>query len=626
MPCCKADEFHWCKELETITASDGEEYCIFHAPIECPEKQGGDKHESFNAEVYTRIRDAQQKGRKCDLSGTVFPSDFFYTYNCEDRKFPDTSFRRASFNGIVDFQNVIFGGKIDFSFAEFNKDVYFLNSIFKSDSSYFTSAKFKGEANFSGVQFEGIVSFHSAIFHKLLDLRGASFNNKVSFKKTTFFREATFEEVAFFNWADFRRAKFKGEDRLEVSFENVKFKATCDFAESTFCGVANFQAVEFKGFAIFRDVHIEHAFFNRAKFSMGAVFTAVNFNGKADFSGSEFGSAVYFSNSLINCIDFTHAKLKDVSFDNSIVGGGSFYEAKIGGVANFARIHTEWPLSFKDVEFEKRATFELAGFGDDVDFTRAIFYDLTTFIGTSCWGKLCFDKAILKDWLSFSKPDICEISFDGCLAKDTIFFDQANLEQAKLFNAPIESMDFVCCRWPKDENGNTVIYDSLDSPDPKTLEDAYRRLKKVAKRDNDEFMASAWHYKEKETCLQKLREENKLSLGDRFVCLSLIMYKCISGYGEKPLRAFTWLLAFVFAPLVILAGVKLWETGISNYIDPDAVRQVITDWARCFPLTKVSDSSASVPVFKTILTWFTQLVITFQFTLFAFALRNKFRR
>jgi len=53
MPCCKAEEYTWCKDLPVVSYKEieGNEYCVFHAP----KGQKGISLEEFNELVFERI-------------------------------------------------------------------------------------------------------------------------------------------------------------------------------------------------------------------------------------------------------------------------------------------------------------------------------------------------------------------------------------------------------------------------------------------------------------------------------------------------------------------------------------------------------------------------------------------
>jgi hypothetical protein len=109
--------------------------------------------------------------------------------------------------------------------------------------------------------------------------------------------------------------------------------------------------------------------------------------------------------------------------------------------------------------------------------------------------------------------------------KDDLTFDQSDLKGLSLLGTPIERCHFISCLWPKNDERN-VLYDarmvesrgyfkisnfpsvehwenSEEVPPPYYLEDLFRRLKKVARDEHDEMLASDWHYNEKE--MQRLR-------------------------------------------------------------------------------------------------------------------------
>jgi hypothetical protein len=238
-------------------------------------------------------------------------------------------------------------------------------------------------------------------------------------------------------------------------------------------------------------------------------------------------------------------------------------------------------------------------------------------------------------------------------------FDKVDLRGLKFLGFPVESARFIACKWPR-SNGRNVIYDArriegkgyfelsnLDdniamepheiAPDPSHLEDLFRRLKKIAQDERDDLLASDFHYAEKEMQREVLRtaEEgfglsplvanlkalpgqvkqalqctcgegphlvNLQYWNNLFLFVVVSIYRTSSGYGEIPLRAFCWLMTLIGLPL-------LFSDYPLYYI----------------PLAKVG-LDPEITVWQGVFITFWQILITLQAGLFAFALRNKFKR
>jgi hypothetical protein len=245
-----------------------------------------------------------------------------------------------------------------------------------------------------------------------------------------------------------------------------------------------------------------------------------------------------------------------------------------------------------------------------------------------------FDKSYFGDVLRFGETWFETATFAACIPKEVVVFDQCDLEEAPFFNTPIESMSFINCRWKQGKNRHVICDDTEKKYDDRQarvehhrrLEDTYRRLKKTAKRDNDELMASDWHWQEKEHMRRKLALEKGRWGKLKSLWVPASLYKFVSGYGESPGRAFWVLLGAVALPFFILGAAKLAETGVHASVDWTAMREVGKDWLRSFPIFKPPMAWVEPPLWKSALSLVSQILITLQAAFFGLAWRNKFRR
>jgi len=181
-------------------------------------------------------------------------------------------------------------------------------------------------------------------------------------------------------------------------------------------------------------------------------------------------------------------------------------------------------------------------------------------------------------------------------------------------------------------------------------------MKQRAEAEHDRIYVSRWHFREKLMLLKSLigrKEDRGLidiygdtanSLHQRInaywrliirgawwkKCTMLFWYWSLSGFGEFPRRAFLWLCGFVCLPLLVLAPLKLIETGFSLQPDINKISEIIFEYVQCLPLAKASVSSNAgdsiIPAIRALFSYGFQLLIGFQATLFALAVRNRFRR
>lgn len=95
MPCCKAEEYKWCKDEPVVNYKDdeGRGFCVFHAP------QGKKRIplEEFNTLVFTAIDSARETKEVCNLSGTVFEGDISFNQYGEENPLPRISFFGCKF-------------------------------------------------------------------------------------------------------------------------------------------------------------------------------------------------------------------------------------------------------------------------------------------------------------------------------------------------------------------------------------------------------------------------------------------------------------------------------------------------------------------------------------------------
>jgi len=224
-------------------------------------------------------------------------------------------------------------------------------------------------------------------------------------------------------------------------------------------------------------------------------------------------------------------------------------------------------------------------------------------------------------------------------------------------------ISFRGCQWSKRLGLET--YGDGGRHNFQECEELYRSMKQRAAHEHDQPMVSRWHFLEKMMQLKFLVgnpattraldaiEERKYC----WSCIALASYiwsgfrlwlKLIrtlpprayfsiswwywnsSGFGERPIRAGLWLICFVLAPLIPLSIFKIIETGPGDSIDYSKLPGLLAEWVRCMPFIRLDLSTcADSPWLAAIrfgASWLFQVFIATQATLFAFAVRNRFRR
>ncbi|MDQ7835900.1 MAG: pentapeptide repeat-containing protein [Humidesulfovibrio sp.] len=560
--------------LEVVYRTGDQDYCVFHAPMSekwTPDGRGLYPVDEFNALVFERIKfvirnvEAEDKDVICNLRGTVFPGDISFTDFAEEHALPSLNLLDVTFCGKVKFTGAPFDGKADFSRVNFLGEASF------------TGANFRSEAIFSMSMFKGNLDFSDAIFNSETTFSGAAFRGEVTFFNATMFKDRTF-----FNNTTFE-SKLRGMDvvfQSEANFHEARFNGDVYFHEAMFGGQAYFRGSQFR----------DQAVFYRASFVGEGVFREILFGGETNFSFTRFGGNADFSRANFS------EKTRFVGADFSDVG------------------HFDFAMFSREVDFERSRWM-------DTSFAQARFGDLARFL-----------------WATFNQP----VNFSGIHANESaVQFHQ--LSESSLSNLifqerEIDYISFKGCRtWPP-----TLKLESSPYHDYKACEALFRLLKRTADEEKNMQMVSDWHLKEKLMKLKALlANEKSIDALDKFedlnssfcqrswawiklFCFSPLIVKLrltglywfSSGFGERPVRAF-WVLAFLCALVLALNAVPTpsWVPSLRTDDFANATLAYI-------PFTKDIQGDGWIRFGRGL--W--QFLIAVQFTLFALAVRNRFRR
>lgn len=362
--------------------------------------------------------------------------------------------------------------------------------------------------------------------------------------------------------------------------------------------------------------------FSFITFTENAYFAYVNFSGYADFRNTIFKSYAQFVN---------------VTFD---------------GIAYFINATFNKSSDFMGTIFKNRTYFDSVYFKGNVKFNSTVFGGPLSFSGT-LW-KISMNREIVAEYLipkskepslTFKKNALFkkttfteEVAFWGCLTEGIIRFEDVDLSHVSFLETNLYNFNFICCKWPQ-KKGRDVLYDEIQIKSPKDkkafelVEDLYRQLKQKYKKELNEPEVSNWHYGEKEMFRKKRlwRRFNPISFSN--------LYWAFSGYGECPVRAGIMLLLLL---IFIMTGMNYF--GLVPFVEGNPVYGVTQikgfsgsiDWTKLWLLfynTIQHILFFKTPFFKPeilsgniFLTVFTRIIIPIQATMFAFALRNKFRR
>jgi len=299
----------WC-DSESVVAfrgDNGEEYCLFHAPM----GKKGISREEFNERIFKKIYESKkQTVRFCNFSGTIYEGDIDFRNFNKFNPLPIINFTDAVFSGKADFKGTKFEGQAFFKKADFRGAVDLNTSIFDGYA-IFEHAVFNEKAEFKESQFNEMSSFAEAVFKKEMNLSHAKFG------KETKFTHAHFHDDAYFALTEFCAGA-----NLAASFSNVIFMGAI-FKKKTYFGGASFKAALFNE-AVFN----ESVNFGGSSFDKGATFHRVTFDDRADFGMTRFGDSIDFSEATIrgDAIFSGHLFPNGANFNGLILKGSVIFE------------------------------------------------------------------------------------------------------------------------------------------------------------------------------------------------------------------------------------------------------------------------------------------------------------
>ena len=291
------------------------------------------------------------------------------------------------------------------------------------------------------------------------------------------------------------------------------------------------------------------------------------------------------------------------------------------------------------------AEFRQASLGGEVFFSNAHIVESANFTRVRIKGYVFFDRASIEGVATFLETRIeggvYFISFVS--SPDTVLrFQNCNISPAAVI---LEDCDPTCLDLTLQYDLSNIHF--IDSPweksgqrikgctedDPAKLQptrDFYQRMKAKYKAENNEYEASKWHIAEKEAQRKLLRENGE----SRALRVALFLYRWSSQFGEDPVLAGKWVLGLIcFVWLLLgLGGIGDGQRLIQGPAWPTS-RESVADFGTVFMtlfknvmLFKIVDFKPQYGWIDGMVLVLTRLVIPLQAALFAFALRNRFRR
>ncbi|MBU1230252.1 MAG: pentapeptide repeat-containing protein [Proteobacteria bacterium] len=366
----------------------------------------------------------------------------------------------------------------------------------------------------------------------------------------------------------------------------------CSMKENGYMQSCNLSGVVFPNNISLFSQYDMPMYFDGAKFRMDAIFPNVQFKFVASFNNAVFFESAYFECSRFDDFaDFSRAKFRKGAF--------------------FSKILASSLAVFDEAIFHGGANFGESSFHGNVYFCNAIFRQAGQFNSTTFTGPVNFDNASIDNTLLFSSSKFfAGASFDSLTCQSKAL-DMSHVSTRTITNIALSKDNFDKFLFQNTDFESKIKPGFKNCTFLENITELFRLAKRDAASEHDQPGVSLWHYQEKSAMLELIRERSPWLW--HFHWLNL--YRLSSGYGERENRAFICLIILVLIPL-----------GLNALPRPDLN----------FPYSEIVNSTLSyIPFTKDLPAqsgWLrlgqgvTQFLITIQATIFAFALRNRFRR
>lgn len=558
---------------------EGKIYCIFHASMEAEDKRAKDFWEAFDKLISDFKR---EKAKEWDFEGFIFPDteDKFREYEFPEKV--NIIFRCAQFMENADFSRAQFKGEANFRDATFESKAYFTGAIFKNKTE-FSQVVFKEEVDYNNTLFSGSCRFFASKFLK-----------RAFFEKTEFKGIADFWRARFSNRAEFANVKFKDE----AIFRGVGFEGTGNFLRAEFYNETKFDWARFSQMAYF----FESTYYNKADFAY------TSFMGTVDFSRSKIkGNLRFRSSNFLSQVDFQGADVGELNF-----AGATFkispYLGDLGAalenvfiknlksdvVIEFTRgYNNSKTFKLHIIKGEMRGVFSVRAPLEGITLKGTTFR-ATVNIAPKVFGEKPLFSAYEVNFLGdVSIDDIYLVEMVKCNIGGDFRIAESDLSQAWFRRVDLSLIDFTNVSWTKilrrrsslillpfrfigaifKTFGNWLsrvrilyretdgLYNEIIMGDMKTLKKIYiapnlkekdkdrnRRLEEMYRAVASAYegrrrYGQAGHFKAGEFEVRR----SHTNLLERIV---LAFYRCISFYGEEPLKPLAILLLIIFVPAI----------------------------------------------------------------------------
>jgi len=296
----------------------------------------------------------------------------------------------------------------------------------------------------------------------------------------------------------------------------------------------------------------------------------------------------------------------------------SFRDATFNGMANFNSATFNDRADFTFVTFNGNAVFRLATFNGPADFTSATFTKDGDFLEATFDDEALFDELSKKREKGKVADDKVELDFRGAIFEKPgkIRFQDSNMSRVYFLYADVRNVGFVNVIWPRRLLDERIVTKEKYPH----VEILYRQLRQNY--EDQRNYPDAWNF-----YYGEMQMRRKAKWWRRFLPSLETLYWLSSGYGQRPVWAFAWIvvLFMLFTWLYWLGGLQLQPPHSGSVIVVHTAGAAFLHFAEVLTFSRagtyapVSPGWSSVGVVQT-------MVMPIQLALFALAATRKFQR
>ncbi|MET7312560.1 pentapeptide repeat-containing protein [Streptomyces sp. NPDC005571] len=236
---------------------------------------------------------------------------------------------------------------------------------------------------------------------------------------------------------EFDEARFAGD----VTFEQIDFSGFCSFGTAVFDGSAYFRDTHFGQDLRFGNTEVtDELWLDDTAIDADAWFYGARIGGVLRFCVDHVGGSAMFKGVTAGEAHFTGVRFLGVArFDGVVVNGRAYFDgAFFKEGADFEKAVIAGPACFDGTHFHRRrACFDGAELGEEVQFSEAHFQTGATFAGAKVGGDVSFCQARLEGDVSFQRAVFRGTAMIGPLVcpglvdlSDAVFESAVTLEVA----------------------------------------------------------------------------------------------------------------------------------------------------------------------------------------------------